>query len=374
MTSPPPLLEVTDLHTHFPIRRGLLRRQVGAVRAVDGVSFAVAKGSTLGLVGESGCGKTTVGRSILRLVEPIGGTIRFAGQDVRGTHGADLRALRRRMQIVFQDPYGSLNPRLTVRAILEEGLVIHRLGSAAERLARMRTALDRTGMPAAALDRYPHEFSGGQRQRIAIARALVLEPELVVLDEPISALDVSIQAQVLNLLGELREQLGLTYLFISHDLAAVEYIADEVAVMYLGRIVERAAAARLAAAPLHPYTIALFSAVPSVDPARRRRRVVLPGDVPSPARPPAGCRFHPRCPLAEAVCREVDPPATRLDGNLAGHVVQCHVAARMVERCHGDGRAAAAAMAEAMAAAAPVYSGESGAVVPDPVPGPSGVA
>jgi oligopeptide/dipeptide ABC transporter ATP-binding protein len=370
MTSLPPLLEVTDLHTHFPIRRGLLRRQVGAVRAVDGVSFAVAKGSTLGLVGESGCGKTTVGRSILRLVEPTSGTIRFAGRDVRDTHGADLRALRRRMQIVFQDPYGSLNPRLTVRAILEEGLVIHRRGSAAERLARMQTALDRTGMPATALDRYPHEFSGGQRQRIAIARALVLEPELVVLDEPISALDVSIQAQVLNLLVELREQFGLTYLFISHDLAAVEHIADEVAVMYLGRIVERAAAAQLVATPLHPYTIALFSAVPSVDPARRRRRVVLPGDVPSPARPPAGCRFHPRCPLAEPACREIDPPATRVDG----HVVHCHVAARMLERGGGESRTAAAAMADAIAAAVPVYFSESNTVDSNPVPGPHRVA
>ena len=348
-----PILVVDDLKTHFPIRRGLIRRTVGAVRAVDGVSFSVTQGRTLGIVGESGCGKTTVGRSILRLVEPTGGRVVFAGHDVRQTHGAALRGLRRRMQIVFQDPYGSLNPRMTVRAILEEGLVIHRLGDAAARLARMQQALKHTGMASAALEKYPHEFSGGQRQRIAIARALVLEPELLVLDEPISALVVSIQAQVLNLLVELRERLGLTYLFISHDLSAVEHVADDVAVMYLGRIVEQAAADRLCRAPLHPYTLALFSAVPAVDSRRRRRRIVLPGDVPSPANPPAGCRFHPRCPLAEPVCREVDPPAARLDG----HLVHCHVAARELERAGGDARTAGARMAEALASAPAVYSG-----------------
>jgi peptide/nickel transport system ATP-binding protein len=340
-----PLLEVQDLQTHFPIRKGLLRKTVGAVRAVDGVSFAIPKGTTLGLVGESGCGKTTAGRSILRLVEPTGGSVRFAGEDVRGLSGSQLRGLRRRMQIVFQDPYGSLNPRMQVRSILEEGLVIHGMGDAAARRETMVAALERTGLSAAALSRYPHEFSGGQRQRIAIARALVLEPEFVVLDEPISALDVSIQAQVVNLLVELREQLGLTYLFISHDLSVVEYIADEVAVMYLGRIVERGTARELAAAPLHPYTHALFSAVPSVEPARRRTRIILTGDVPSPSRPPAGCRFHPRCPLAETVCREVDPPATRVDG----HLVHCHVAARAVEQSQGDVAAASAQIAAAMA-------------------------
>jgi len=343
-----PLVAVRDLETHFPIRRGLLRRQVGAVRAVDGVSFSIPRGRTLGLVGESGCGKTTVGRSVLRLVEPTGGHVVVAGHDVLALRGAALRALRRRMQIVFQDPYGSLNPRMTVRRILEEGLAIHRLGDAAARLDRMRSALDRTGMPATALDRYPHEFSGGQRQRIAIARALVLEPEFVVLDEPISALDVSIQAQVLNLLVDLRERLGLTYLFISHDLAAVEYVADEVAVMYLGRIVEQAAAADLRRRALHPYTIALFSAVPSVDARQRRRRIVLTGDVPSPARPPAGCRFHPRCPLAEHVCRTIDPPPTAV----GGHRVHCHVAARELAACGGDEAAAAARVAAALATAA----------------------
>jgi len=342
-----PLLEVTNLETHFPVRRGILRRTVGQVRAVDGVSFAIGRRQTLGLVGESGCGKTTVGRSILRLVKPTGGSIRFDGQDVRETSGAALRALRRRMQIVFQDPYGSLNPRMTVRAILEEGLVIHRMGEAADRLERMRRALERTGMPAASLARYPHEFSGGQRQRIAIARALVLEPEFLVLDEPISALDVSIQAQVVNLLVELREKLGLTYLFISHDLSVVEVVFEEDAVMYLGRIVERAAAAEIARAALHPYTVALFSAVPNVDPARRRRRIVLGGDVPSPSRPPAGCRFNPRCPLAETVCREVDPPAVVV----GGHRVHCHVAAREIEKAGGDPTAAARQIAAAMQAA-----------------------
>jgi oligopeptide/dipeptide ABC transporter ATP-binding protein len=340
-----PLVDVAGLETHFPVRKGLLRRQVGSVRAVDGVSLSIPKGRTLGLVGESGCGKTTVGRSVLRLVEPTGGSVRFAGLDVRATRGEALRALRRRMQIVFQDPYGSLNPRLTVRAILEEGLVVHRLGTPAERLARIRGALERTGLTAATLERYPHEFSGGQRQRIAIARALVLEPEFLVLDEPVSALDVSIQAQVVNLLVELKAQLGLTYLFISHDLSVVEYVSDEVAVMYLGRIVEHAAADALYRAPLHPYTLALFSAVPRIDPARRRRRIVLSGDVPSPARPPAGCRFHPRCPLAEGVCREVDPPATVVDG----HLVHCHIAARELEQAGGDAAAASRRLAERMA-------------------------
>ena len=349
-----PLLAVERLETHFPIRRGLLRRQVGTVRAVDGVSFAIPRGQTLGLVGESGCGKTTVGRSLLRLVEPTGGRVQFAGRDVRAQSRGELRMLRHRMQIVFQDPYGSLNPRMKVRSILEEGLVIHGMGDRATRLERMAAALERTGLAAAALDRYPHEFSGGQRQRIAIARAVVLEPEFLVLDEPVSALDVSIQAQVINLLAELRQELGLTYLFISHDLSVVEYLADMVAVMYLGRIVESAAADRLCHQPLHPYTQALFSAAPSVEPSRRRRRIVLTGDVPSPSRPPAGCRFHPRCPLAEAVCREVDPPQV----DLAGHRVHCHVAGRELERSGGDAAAASAAMAAAITAA----SGGSAAV------------
>ncbi|MFM7034242.1 MAG: ABC transporter ATP-binding protein [Planctomycetia bacterium] len=349
MTSPnsptSPLVEVSGLETHFPIRKGLLRRMVGAVRAVDGVNFTIDRGRTLGLVGESGCGKTTVGRSMLRLVEPTAGCVRFGGEDVRRLSGGRLRGLRRRMQIVFQDPYGSLNPRMQVRSILDEGLVIHGMGDAARRRERMVQALERTGLGAAALERYPHEFSGGQRQRIAIARALVLEPEFVVLDEPISALDVSIQAQVVNLLVDLRRDFGLTYLFISHDLSVVEYIADDVAVMYLGRIVEQGTSRKLAAAALHPYTHALFSAVPSVEPARRRKRIVLTGDVPSPARPPSGCRFHPRCPLAESVCRQVDPPAT----TVGDHLVHCHVAARMIEECGGDTAAASMRIASAMA-------------------------
>ncbi len=343
-----PLVEVTNLATHFPIRRGLLRRQVAAVRAVDGVSLSIPRGGTLGLVGESGCGKTTVGRSILRLVEPTAGRVRIGGIDVGGLKAGELRRFRRRMQIVFQDPYGSLNPRMTVRQILEEGLVIHGMGDAAARLDRMAEALRRTGMPADALARYPHEFSGGQRQRIAIARAVVLEPEFLVLDEPISALDVSIQAQVVNLLVELRERLGLTYLFISHDLAVVDHVADDVAVMYLGRIVERGPAAAIRREPLHPYSIALFSAVPTVDVARRRPRIVLTGDVPSPARPPAGCRFHPRCPLAEEACRAVDPPAT----SVGPHVVHCHVAARALESAGGDAAAASRTIAAAVAGAA----------------------
>lgn len=340
-----PLVDVEKLQTHFPVRKGLLRHVVGAVQAVDGVSFSIQKGQTLGLVGESGCGKTTVGRSILRLIEPTGGSVRFGGTDVRVQNGAQLRGMRRRMQIIFQDPYGSLNPRMTVRTILEEGLLIHRIGNAAERLATVSRALERTGMSLGSLDRYPHEFSGGQRQRIAIARALVLEPEFLVLDEPISALDVSIQAQVVNLLVELREQCGLTYLFISHDLSVVEHVSDHVAVMYLGRIVERASASQLYREPLHPYTLALFSAVPTIDPAKRRRRIVLTGDVPSPSRPPKGCRFHPRCPLAEQVCRELDPPEVCLDG----HLVHCHVAAREIERTGGDVRAASANLAEKVA-------------------------
>ena len=341
-----PLLEVAGLETHFPIRKGLLRRQAGTVRAVDGVSFSISRGQTLGLVGESGCGKTTVGRSLLRLVEPTGGSVRFAETLVRDQSSRGLRALRRRMQIVFQDPYGSLNPRMKVRAILDEGLAIHRMGDRATRHERMVAALERTGLAAAALDRYPHEFSGGQRQRIAIARAVVLEPEFLVLDEPVSALDVSIQAQVINLLTELKNELGLTYLFISHDLSVVEYLADAVAVMYLGRIVEAAAAEQLYRQPLHPYTMALFSAVPSVEKSRRRQRIVLSGDVPSPSRPPAGCRFHPRCPLAETACREVDPPQV----DLAGHRVHCHVAERQLTRHGGDAAAASAAVQAAVSA------------------------
>lgn len=328
----PPLIRVKDLKTHFPIKKGLLRRQVGSVKAVDGVTFDIDRGETLGLVGESGCGKTTVGRSILRLVEPTKGEVTFDGRAVREENTRDLRSLRRRMQIVFQDPYGSLNPRMKIRSILEEGLILHRMGDERDRLEQMKQALERTGLSATVLERYPHEFSGGQRQRIAIARSLVLKPEFLVLDEPVSALDVSIQAQVINLLKELKQELGLTYLFISHDLSVVEYLADNVAVMYLGQIVESAEVNQLCQQPLHPYTLALFSAVPSVEVKSRRQRIVLTGDVPSPSQPPVGCRFHPRCPLAETVCREVEPPQV----DLAGHRFHCHVASRELERCGGD--------------------------------------
>jgi peptide/nickel transport system ATP-binding protein len=341
-------LEVDQLAVHFPIRRGILRRVTGSVRAVDGVGFQIARGQTLGLVGESGCGKTTTGRAILRLLEPTAGSVRLGGVDLTGLAPREMRGMRRRAQIVFQDPYGSLNPRLTVRSILEEGLILHRMGGAADRSRRLLEALDRTGMPAASLDRYPHEFSGGQRQRIAIARALVLEPEFVVLDEPVSALDVSIQAQVVNLLSDLRRDLGLTYLFISHDLSVVEYLSDRVAVMYLGRIVEAADARDLYADPLHPYTLALFSAVPSVDPARRRSRIILSGDVPSPARPPAGCRFHPRCPLAEPICSSAEPVATVI----GGHAVHCHVAGRILAENGGDPVAASSRLSALVSEAA----------------------
>ena len=293
-----PLLEVRDLVKHYPGERtwlGLGRPRF-VVRAVDGVSLAIVPGTTLGLVGESGCGKSTVGRTILRLSEPTSGAVRFDGQDVLALKGAALRALRRRMQIVFQDPYGSLNPRMTIGRTVREGLDIHGIGAKTERPARVAALLNEVGLDPELASHYPHELSGGQRQRVGIARALAVEPAFLVCDEPVSALDVSVQAQVLNLLADLRERRKLTYLFIAHDLAVVRHIADEVAVMYLGRIVEHARAADLYRAPRHPYTRSLMSAVPVPDPAAQRARIVLQGDVPSPARPPSGCPFHPRCP------------------------------------------------------------------------------
>ena len=314
------LLSVEHLRKYFPVRRGLFSRTVGHVKAVDDLSFTIRRGETLGLVGESGCGKTTAGRSILRLIEPTAGQVRFEGRDVATAAGGELRRLRRDMQIVFQDPFSSLNPRMTVQAIVEEGLIIHGLGDREERRHRVRRTLERVGLHPDYASRYPHEFSGGQRQRIGVARALVLEPKFLVLDEPISALDVSIQSQIINLLADLRAQFSLTYLFISHDLSVVQYLSDRVVVMYLGEIVESAPSEELYAKPLHPYTQALLSAIPTMDPAARRERIVLSGDVPSPLNPPSGCRFHPRCPLAMDVCRRQSPRELRI----GEHRVRCH--------------------------------------------------
>ena len=321
-----PLLDVRNLKKYFPVRKGLFGRTAGWVKAVDDVSFTVGRGETLGLVGESGCGKTTCGRAILRLIEPTGGDVRFEGQSTSGLKGAVLRALRREMQIIFQDPYGSLNPRMTVGAIVGEGLAVQKIGTRAERQARVAELLAQVGLAPEHVNRYPHEFSGGQRQRIGVARALALNPKFIVCDEPVSALDVSIQAQIVNLLTELRTKLHLAYLFISHDLSVVEYICDRVAVMYLGEIVETAPTASLFRSPLHPYTQALLAAVPVMDPERKRTRILLEGDVPTPLDPPAGCRFHPRCPAAKqlgilARCASEAPKPAEPE---AGHVVRCH--------------------------------------------------
>ncbi|MFN5411680.1 ABC transporter ATP-binding protein [Bradyrhizobium sp.] len=323
-TAPAPLLSVRNLTKAFPIRGGLLKRQIGSVRAVDGVSFHIEPSETFGLVGEYGCGKSTTGRCVLRLIEPTSGEIVFDGQSVTGLGGGDLRAMRRNMQLVFQDPFASLNPRMTVGAILGEPFIIHNLvTSASEREDRVASLLVKVGLKAEHMQRYPHEFSGGQRQRIAIARALTLEPKLIVCDEPVSALDVSIQAQVINLLEDLQAELNLTYLFVAHDLSVVEHISDRVAVMYLGRIVELAKASDLYRNPQHPYTKALLSAVPVADPKAKRDRIRLKGDVPSPMNPPKGCHFHTRCPIAEERCRQ-EAPELREGSN--GHFVACHLA------------------------------------------------
>jgi oligopeptide/dipeptide ABC transporter ATP-binding protein len=318
------LLEVQNLRVHFPVKQGVFARVRGHVRAVDDVSLTVAAGETVGLVGESGCGKTTLGRAVIRLVEPTGGTIRFEGEDLTRLRGTALRAKRRHFQMIFQDPFSSLNPRLTVGESIGEALDLHRLTPTREaRRQRIGELLAGVGLDAAHAERFPHEFSGGQRQRIGIARALAVEPRLIVCDEPVSALDVSVQAQVVNLLQDLQRDRGLAYLFISHDLAVVEHLSHRIVVMYLGRIVEVGPAKELCRTPRHPYTRALISAVPVVDPDAKRQRIILAGDVPSPIHPPGGCPFHPRCPVAEARCRTEVPPLRETG---AGRQVACHLA------------------------------------------------
>jgi oligopeptide/dipeptide ABC transporter ATP-binding protein len=316
-----PLLRVTDMKVHFPIRGGLLSRTVGYVHAVDGVSFDILPGETMGLVGESGCGKTTTGRAVLRLVEPTAGKVEFEGQDLLRLNREQMRGMRREMQIIFQDPFGSLNPRMSVGEIIMEPLAIHRMGSRQEREKRVRDLLEVVGLASYHARRFPHEFSGGQRQRIGIARALALNPKLIVADEPVSALDVSIQSQILNLMGQLQKEFHLTYLFIAHGLNVIRHISDRVGVMYLGVMVETAPAPELYKKPLHPYTEALFSAIPIPNPAMRRERIILSGDVPSPVNPPSGCRFHTRCPIAQDVCRQ-EVPLLHAAGD--GHMVACH--------------------------------------------------
>lgn len=320
-----PLLRVENLTKHFPIMRGLiLQKQVGAVQAVDNVSFDIYKGETLGLVGESGCGKSTTGRTILQLHKPTSGNVIYDNVNLSTASSDKLRHMRRNMQIIFQDPYASLNPRMTVGNIVSEPLEVHNVGSKKERTERVQELLELVRLNPYFINRYPHEFSGGQRQRIGVARALALQPEFIVCDEPISALDVSIQAQVVNLLEELQQEFGLTYLFIAHDLSMVRHISDRVAVMYLGKIVELAPRDDLYDNPLHPYTKALLSAVPIPDPVKesQRERTILKGDVPNPARPPSGCRFHTRCPIAKDICKEEAPEWREY---LSGHWVACHL-------------------------------------------------
>jgi oligopeptide transport system ATP-binding protein len=316
-----PLLEVRNLRKYFPVRRGRFPRRPSLLRAVDGVTLSVAEGETLGIVGESGCGKSTLGRLVLRLLEPTSGEIRFAGEDLLALRGRPLRRKRREFQAVFQDPYGSLDPRMRVGDIVAEGLEIHDLASGQEKRTRVQEILNRVGLRPDAYDRFPHEFSGGQRQRIGIARALAVKPRMVVADEPVSALDVSIQAQVVNLLQDLQEDLGLTYLLIAHDLRVVEHISHRVAIMYLGRIVELAESMELYRNPRHPYTRALLSAVPVADPTAKRERIILRGEVPSPISPPTGCPFHPRCPSVGEHCTRQIP---ELEGP-TNHKVACHV-------------------------------------------------
>ncbi len=319
-----PVLQVEGLVKHYGIRGGILGRTVAHVRAVDGVSFSIAPGETLGLVGESGCGKSTVGKSVLRLVEPSAGRITLEGEDITALHRSAMIARRRRMQVIFQDPYSSLNPRMMAGDIVQEPLINVAIGSRAEQRERVAALFARVGLRPDQRGNYPHEFSGGQRQRLGIARALALGPSIIIGDEPVSALDVSVQAQVINLMVDLQEELKLSYLFIAHDLGVVEHISHRVAVMYLGKIVEIAPRKALFDAPRHPYTEALLAAVPVAHPRLRRRRAVLRGDVPSPIHPPPGCRFHTRCPIAVPMCREAEPA---LVADAAGHAVACHLRA-----------------------------------------------
>jgi oligopeptide transport system ATP-binding protein len=316
-----PLLQVKNLKKYFPIKGGILSKTVGHVQAVDDISFDLYPGETVGLVGESGCGKSTAARTILRLIEPTGGEVFFEGQDILKLGKKPMRALRRQMQIIFQDPYASLNPRMTVASIVGEPLEIHKIAKGRAKEERVANILEKVGLRPEHMRRYPHEFSGGQRQRIGIARALALNPKLIIGDEPVSALDVSIQAQVINLLEDLQREFNLTYLIIAHDLSVVEHISDRVAVMYLGKIVELATDRELYENPSHPYTEALLSAVPRPDPSIKKQRIILPGDVPSPINPPSGCRFHTRCLYAKADCKTVEPPLQDIGD---GHYVACH--------------------------------------------------
>ena len=322
------LVQVTDLKKWFPLYGGIFSKVVGYVKAVDGVTFNIAKRETFGMVGESGCGKTTTGRLIMRLLEPTAGSVRFEGQNIVNYTKSQLRKLRRNIQIIFQDPYASLNPRMTVGSIVGKPLEIHNLCKGPDLTRRVGELLEVVGLRSKYANRYPHEFSGGQRQRIGIARALALNPKLIVCDEPVSALDVSIRAQILNLLGELQEQFGLTYLFISHDLSVIRYICDRVGVMYLGKIVEIATKDALYEKPIHPYTQALLSAIPTIKPDLNKQKIKLEGEVPSPINPPSGCFFHPRCWLAEEVCKCQEPPLSVVDGD---HFVACYIQQRILK-------------------------------------------